>query len=622
MIRIRGLIVGPTGVDAGETDPEDGAKDGGGEHLRGGAGGGGAAGLVEQEGVVGDAEGQGEVVDDQDDADAVGGEVAQQLHAGQGVAGIHGGGGLVGDEGAFGPRGAPGELRDGARQGDALLLAGAELGEGLVGALGDVGPFHGPPDEGVAGGAPLGDEAEADDLLDRVGEREGGALGDEGDPARAGSAGNAVDGASIEEDPPGAGAQATDEEAGEGGFARAVGADDRGHLSGEDLEAHPPEDGARASVGEGEILRDEGHAGSYGESAGSGGAGALPLRFALLEPYRMHEMNGRDDRGLVGVAGATGFVGRALVRELLGRGWHVRALTRSRSKAREVLPREAMEGGRLSVVEGDALGEGVADRLVAGADACVNLIGIIRETSGRQTFERAHTLTTRTLVRASERAGVGRYIQMSALGVSDEGATEYHRTKWAAERAVRASSLRWTIFRPGLIHGPEGEFMQMAKSWCEGRKAPHLFIPTFTRLDPEWSPPRPPRFEDPVVSPVRVEDVAFAFAEALEREAAAWEVYDLVGPERITMREMLTSLRDALPLGKKSLRVIGAPSEVMAIKAKVAAMVGLRDALPFDEGMAIMGGKDSVAGLDKASAHLSFAPAPYTETMRAYAASM
>ena len=69
----------------------------------------------------------------------------------------------------------------------------------------------------------------------------------------------------------------------------------------------------------------------------------------------MHEMNGQDDRGLVSVSGATGFVGRALVRELLGRGWRVRGLTRSRSKARQVLPRDAMESGRLSVVEGDAL---------------------------------------------------------------------------------------------------------------------------------------------------------------------------------------------------------------------------------------------------------------------------
>ncbi len=328
-----------------------------------------------------------------------------------------------------------------------------------------------------------------------------------------------------------------------------------------------------------------------------------------------------NGRGLVAVTGATGFVGRHTVRELLRRGWRVRGLTRTRGKAARVLPNDAISSGRLEIVEGDALGQGVADRLVRGADACVNLIGIIREASGGQTFERMHTKATRAMVRACEGAGVRRFVQMSALGVGDDADTAYARTKWAAERAVRASSLVWTIVRPGLIHGPDGEFMREAKSWCEGRSLPHVFIPYFTRLDPEWAPPKPPRFEDPELMPVRVEDVAWAIAESLEREAAEMEVYNLVGPERLSMRAMLTELRDALPLGK-SLPVVGLPGSAAALKARAAAAVGLRDALPFDEGMARMGSRDSVAALDKASAHLSFQPAPYTETMRAYAPSM
>ncbi len=326
-------------------------------------------------------------------------------------------------------------------------------------------------------------------------------------------------------------------------------------------------------------------------------------------------------RGLVAVTGATGFVGRHTVRELLGRGWRVRALTRTPGKAARVLPGDAIGAGRLEVVEGEALGEGVADRLLNGADACVNLIGIIREAGGGQSFERVHTRTTRAMVRACEKAGVSRFVQMSALGVSDEADSGYARSKWGAERAVRASSLTWTVLRPGLIHGRDGEFMQEAKGWCEGRSFPHVVIPYFTRLDPEWAPPKPPKFIDPVVAPVRVEDVAWAIGESLEREAAAMEVYNLVGPERVSVKQMLTELRDALPLGKK-LPVVGLPGSVAAMKARAAAAIGLRDALPFDEGMARMGSRDSVAALDKASAHLSFQPAPYTETMRAYAPSM
>ena len=108
----------------------------------------------------------------------------------------------------------------------------------------------------------------------------------------------------------------------------------------------------------------------------------------------------------------------------------------------------------------------VLDRLVSRADACVNLIGIIREASGRQTFHRLHTLTTRAVVEACEEGGVPRLLQMSALGVKANAPTEYQRTKYEGEEAVQLSRLDWTIFRPGLIHGSDGEFKKTVQSWC------------------------------------------------------------------------------------------------------------------------------------------------------------
>jgi NADH dehydrogenase len=327
---------------------------------------------------------------------------------------------------------------------------------------------------------------------------------------------------------------------------------------------------------------------------------------------------------VVAVTGATGFVGRHLVRELLRRGHRVRALVRDHDKALRVLPRKAMDEGRLVLVEGDVLDEGVAARLVKGAGACCHLIGIIREAPGRQTFERLHVRATEAVLAACEAEGAGamRYCHMSALGVRDEGISEYQKTKFRAEQAVRLSRTDWTIFRPGLIHGADGEFMQMARGWAMGRSAPWLFVPYFTRPAHGWAPPALPRLESPVVQPVRVEDVAWAFAEALGRPETVGEVYNLVGPERISMRDLLKLVRDEIPLGKKSLPLIGIPGQLAAIKARGWKIVGLRDAMPFDEGMARMGSEDSVAELGKARAELGFAPEPFTPSFRAYAAGM
>jgi len=331
----------------------------------------------------------------------------------------------------------------------------------------------------------------------------------------------------------------------------------------------------------------------------------------------------------VAVTGATGFVGRHLVRELLARGHRVSALARSAKKAAEVLPRDAMHDGRLRVVAGDVLDEPSPDELMAGADSCCHLIGILREGPGRQTFERMHVRATERMVGACERrsAALGspvRYVQMSALGVGGESPIPYRATKATAERAVRDSSLAWTIMRPGVIHGPDGEFMQMIKSWAQGRAMPFVVIPAFTRPKPEGkhAGPIPLEWETAGVMPVHVDDVAWAFAEALARKDAIGEVFHLVGSERLTMRELLERVRDRVPLGKRGMPIVGIPGPLAAMKARSWRWFGMERVMPFDEGMARMAIEDSVAPLDKVSAQLGFSPRPFTPELEAYAATM
>jgi len=325
------------------------------------------------------------------------------------------------------------------------------------------------------------------------------------------------------------------------------------------------------------------------------------------------------DGRVVAVTGATGFVGRNLVRELLGRGHGVRALVRDRTRGRRVLGHD--DG--LELVTGDVLGPGVCGRLVEGADAAIHLIGIIRERSGGQTFERMHVEATRAVVEACGAGGVDRYVHMSALGVSDEGETKYHKTKFEAERLVRASGLGWTIFRPSLIHGKDGEFTEMVRGWVAHGVSPLMpvkFIPYFQRGEPEpgvWLGAI--RKTDPDVQPVAVEDVAWCFAEALEREEAVGEVYPLAGPDRMSFPDMLRTFRDELPEGDPDIEPRGVMARTAARAAHTARLLGLGDLLPFDEGMARMGAKDSVASLDKVRAHLGLEPRPFVEAVRGYA---
>jgi NADH dehydrogenase len=314
----------------------------------------------------------------------------------------------------------------------------------------------------------------------------------------------------------------------------------------------------------------------------------------------------------VAVTGATGFVGRTVVRRLLGRGLAVRALARGREKAARVLP----ASDRLSVVEGDVLDDGALDRLMNGSDACVHLIGIIREAGGDQTFEKMHAEATRRAVGTAERASRARgdalrYLQMSALGVRDGSTIPYQRTKRAGERAVEGSGLRWTVFRPGMIHGPEGDFTRMAAAWVRGKAAPFVFVPYFTPGWRFWGHGAP-------IAPVHVEDVAAMFCEALDTRQAIGRTYDLAGPEVMPFDVMLRHFRDVVP-GARRLPLIGVPGPLAVFQARIASAVGLGKLLPFDEGMARMAMEASVSECARARTDLGFNPRAFTESLSAYA---
>lgn len=324
------------------------------------------------------------------------------------------------------------------------------------------------------------------------------------------------------------------------------------------------------------------------------------------------------DQQCVAVAGATGFVGRNIVRELVSRGRTVRALTRSREKAREAL--RGLPQGAVRQVEGDSTDAAALAELVKGATACINAIGIIREAPGGQTFRKCHVDTTRALVRACEGAQVRRYLHVSALGTAEEGRTAYQRTKFEAEQIVRRSDLAWTILRPSLIHGHEGEFIRTARGWVTGHTAPWMFIPYFTRGELTSDVPLAAiRQIAPKAQPVAVEDVAWAAAECLERSETVGEVYNLPGPETLTWPEMLEFMRDTVPGGRADLNPVGIPREHGVLAARAAGMLGVGALLPFDEGMAVQGGEDSTGTLAKAREHLGFNPRPFRPAFRQYA---
>ena len=220
----------------------------------------------------------------------------------------------------------------------------------------------------------------------------------------------------------------------------------------------------------------------------------------------------------VAVIGATGFVGSHLVPHLAQSGHRVIAI--SRQGRRNADWTDAVEARAA-----DVTGSGLDDAL-AGADAAVHLVAIPRQTKGL-TFNEINVRGTRRVVDAAERAGITRFVHLSAMGVIDNPKLGYLDSKWRGEQAVRSSSLDWVVLRPSLLFGKGDGFFSLVKTTLR-----------------YWSPGivAIPGKGDARFQPLSVEDLAIAVEKSLTDAERGASVYELGGPDWVTYREIVNEV--------------------------------------------------------------------------------
>ena len=149
----------------------------------------------------------------------------------------------------------------------------------------------------------------------------------------------------------------------------------------------------------------------------------------------------------IAITGGTGFIGRALARDLLSRGHEVVVIARGQY-TRSTQPIEGATFVSLDINDTDKLTEAFR-----GCEAVAHCAGTSTE-DAKQTFHKLHVEGTRSAVTAAERAGVKKFVLLSYLNVRPNVKSEYHTTKWQGEEIVRASKLNYTILKAGLVYGP------------------------------------------------------------------------------------------------------------------------------------------------------------------------
>ncbi|WP_026872585.1 complex I NDUFA9 subunit family protein [Inquilinus limosus] len=221
----------------------------------------------------------------------------------------------------------------------------------------------------------------------------------------------------------------------------------------------------------------------------------------------------------VTIFGGTGFIGRYVAQLLAQRGWRI--IVASRHPDRALPLKTAGAVGQVVPVFADIRDEGSVAAAVAGADAVVNLVGILFE-RGKQRFDAIHAEAAGRVARAAAAAGAGRVVHISAIGASADSPSAYARSKAAGEAAVRAAFPGAAILRPSIVFGPEDGFFNLFATLA--RTAP--FLPLFGGGTTRFQP-------------VYVRDVAAAVVACLEQDGAAGQTYELGGPRVYTFRELM-----------------------------------------------------------------------------------
>jgi uncharacterized protein YbjT (DUF2867 family) len=273
-----------------------------------------------------------------------------------------------------------------------------------------------------------------------------------------------------------------------------------------------------------------------------------------------------SEQRVVAVAGGTGFVGGAIVRELAARSHRVVVLSH---RAPVSAAADTADGAAADTAAGTADGAGTAKQstevrqadvtrpdglaeALAGADALVICLAFrnspIEAPRRGRTFEKVDAAGTEALVAAARSAGIRSLVYLSGAGAAPDAPRHWFRAKWRAEEAIRGSGIAYTIFRPSWIYGP-------------GDRSLNRFL-GFAR----WLPFVPQIGSGrQLVAPVFVDDIGKLVADALETPAAENATLEVGGPETLTMDAVV---REALRVSHRRRPILHAPAGLMKLATR------------------------------------------------------
>ena len=246
------------------------------------------------------------------------------------------------------------------------------------------------------------------------------------------------------------------------------------------------------------------------------------------------------------VFGASGFIGRNLIRRLTKNNYKVKAVTRDIHQKGYILKTES-NPGYLDIVEIKSFEPNKIRELMRGCNICVNLVGILYEKKNGQ-FNKFHRLLPDLISKIASESDINQLVHISSLGIENAKDSIYASSKLNGEEAIKTNFERYVILKPSICYGSSDKFTTKFMSLLSLLP----FMPLYYKGKTKFAP-------------IHVSDFVEIIFQVIQKDLNNLTI-ECVGPEIMSFEKMLKTILKSID--KKRL-LFPLPYQLAKLSAKL-----------------------------------------------------
>ena len=246
------------------------------------------------------------------------------------------------------------------------------------------------------------------------------------------------------------------------------------------------------------------------------------------------------------IFGASGQIGRNIIRKITLKNYKVTAVTRNAHKS--IFLKTQAPLGYLDIIEENIFDEKALEKLIEKHDVCINLIGILYEKKNNS-FQNIHVNFPSVVSKLCKKNKIDQFIHLSALGVENVKDSKYAQSKFDGEKIVQKNFENTTILKPSIVYSQDDNFSTRFLSLLS-------LFPIF------------PLFENPKFSPIHCKDLAEIIVALIDKNIRS-EIIECTGPQILYFKEILKILSKSINKKRLFISVPNYLAKIFAISSEI-----------------------------------------------------